>query len=105
MHLREVEAGTNELKRTMKEAIDNEFVVTQKLAYEKQARRDLEAGLEVVLKSLQNDQVTIARQEVELTNPNAAHYAMDMIVSQVKGEELTSVHDRLIAIPDKLLDL
>jgi hypothetical protein len=33
--LREVEAGGQELKRAMKEATDSEYVVSQKLAYEK----------------------------------------------------------------------
>jgi hypothetical protein len=33
--LREVEAGGQELKRAMKEAADSEYVVSQKLAYEK----------------------------------------------------------------------
>jgi hypothetical protein len=33
--LREVEAGGQELKRVMKEAADSEYVVSQKLAYEK----------------------------------------------------------------------
>jgi hypothetical protein len=60
----------------MKETIDSEFALTQKLAYEKQARRDLEVSLEVALKSLQNDQVTIAGQEVVLKDlKNAAHFS------------------------------
>jgi hypothetical protein len=58
--LREVEAGGQELKRAMKEATDSEYVISQKLAYEKGARRDLDVKFEVALKSLQNDQVTIA---------------------------------------------
>jgi hypothetical protein len=58
------------------------------------------------LKSLQNDQVTIAGQEVELNDlKNTAHYAMDMIVLQVEGEEPKPAIDHLIAIPEKLLDL
>jgi hypothetical protein len=44
----------------MKEAIDSEYAISQKLAYETGARRGLEAEFEVVLKSLQNDQITIA---------------------------------------------
>jgi hypothetical protein len=36
----------------MKEAADSEYAVSQKLAYEKRARHDLEVNLEVVLKSL-----------------------------------------------------
>jgi hypothetical protein len=90
----------------MKETIDNEFTVTQKLAYEKQARRDLEVSLEVLLKTLHNDQVIIAGQEVELTNlKNTAHYAMVMIVMKVEGEEPKFAFDRLIDIPDRLLTL
>jgi hypothetical protein len=58
--LREVEAGGQELKRAMKEAADSEYDVSQKLDYKKRARQDLEVNLEVALKSLQNDQVTIA---------------------------------------------
>jgi hypothetical protein len=33
--LREVEVGGQELKRAMKEAVDSEYAVSQKLAYEK----------------------------------------------------------------------
>jgi hypothetical protein len=66
--LQEVEAGGQELKRAMKEAADSEYVVSQKLAYEKRARQDLEVNLEVALKSLQNCQVTIAGYEVELND-------------------------------------
>jgi hypothetical protein len=33
--LREVEAGGQELKRVMKEAADNDYVVSHKVAYEK----------------------------------------------------------------------
>jgi hypothetical protein len=35
----------------MKEATDSEYAISQKLAYEKRARRGLEAEFEVVLKS------------------------------------------------------
>jgi chromosome segregation ATPase len=79
--LREVDGGGRELKRVMKEATDSEYPVSQKLAYEKGARRGLEAEFEVVLKSLQSDQITIAGYEVELNDLNgAASYAMDCIV-------------------------
>jgi hypothetical protein len=50
--LQEVDAGGQELKRAMKEATDSEYTISQKLAYEKGARRGLEAEFEVVLKSL-----------------------------------------------------
>jgi hypothetical protein len=33
----EVEAGGQELKRVMKETVDSEYAISQKLAYEKQA--------------------------------------------------------------------
>jgi hypothetical protein len=61
--LREVEAGGQELMRVMKKAADSEYAVSQKLAYEKRARRDLEVEFEVALKSLQDDQVTIASKD------------------------------------------
>jgi chromosome segregation ATPase len=104
--LRDVEARGQELKRAMKEAADSEYAVSQKLAYEKRARQDLEVNLEVALKSLQNDQVTIAGYEVELNNlKGAANYTMDCIVVQIKGEESKSVVGRLIETPDRLLTL
>jgi hypothetical protein len=62
--VREIEVGGLELKRAMKEAADSEYAVSQKLAYETGARRGLEAEFKVVLKSLQSDQITIARYEV-----------------------------------------
>jgi chromosome segregation ATPase len=66
--LREAEAGGQELKRAMKEATESEYAISQKLAYETEARRGLEAEFEVVLKSLQSDQITIAGHEVELND-------------------------------------
>jgi hypothetical protein len=50
--LREVEAGGQELKRAMKEDVDSEYATSQKLAYEKGARQDLEVRscFEVVAK-------------------------------------------------------
>jgi septum formation topological specificity factor MinE len=83
-----------------------QYAISQKLAYEKRARHDLEVNLKVALKSLQNDQVIIVGQEVELNDlKNAAHYAMDMIAVQVEGEEPKSALDRIIVIPDRLLTL
>jgi septal ring factor EnvC (AmiA/AmiB activator) len=52
MTLREVEPGGQDLKRVMKETVDSEYALSQKLAYEKQARQDLEVNLEVAFKSL-----------------------------------------------------
>jgi chromosome segregation ATPase len=84
--LQEVEAGGQELKRAMKEAADSEYAISQKLAYEKRARRDLEVEFEVTLKSLQNDQVTIAGYEVELNDlKGATNYAMDCITVSAQG--------------------
>jgi hypothetical protein len=104
--LREVEAGGQELKRVMMETIDSEFAVTRKLAFEKQARRDLEVSLKVALKSLQNDQVIIAGQGVELTDlKNTTQYAMDVIATPVEGEEPKSALYHLIDVPNKLLTL
>jgi hypothetical protein len=70
--LREVEVESQELKRAMKEAADSVYVISQKLASEKRARRDLEIEFGVSLKSLQNDQVTIAGYEVELNDLKGA---------------------------------
>jgi hypothetical protein len=104
--LREVKAGGQELKRVMKEAADSEYVVSQKLAYETGARRGLEVKFEVVLKSLQNDQMTIARYEVELNDlKGATSYAMDCIVVPSEGEEVKSIVDRLVDTPNRLLTL
>jgi chromosome segregation ATPase len=85
--VQEIEAGGLELKRAMKEATDSEYAVSQKLAYETAARRGLEAEFEVVLKSLQSDQITIAGYEVELNDlKGAANYAMSCIAVPEEGE-------------------
>jgi hypothetical protein len=104
--LREVDAGGLELKRAMKEATDSEYAISQKLAFETGARRGLEAEFEVVLKSLQSDQITIAGYEVELNDlKGAANYAMACIVVPEEGEEKQSIVDRLIDTPNRLLTL
>jgi hypothetical protein len=104
--LREVEAGGQELKRAMKEAADSEYVVSQKLTYETGARRGLEVEFEVVLKSLQNDQMTIAGYEVEPNDlKDATNYAMDCIAVPAEGEEAKYIVDRLIDTPNRLLTL
>jgi chromosome segregation ATPase len=103
---REVEAGVQELKRAMKEAADNEYIVSQKLAYETGARRGLEVEFEAVLKSLQNEQMTIAGYEVELNDLNgAANYVMDCIAVPAEVDEVKSIVDRLIDTPNRLLTL
>jgi hypothetical protein len=90
----------------MQEAADSEYVVSQKLDYETGARRDIDIEFEVVLKSLQNDQMTIAGYEVELNNLNGAvNYAMDFIAVPTEGEEAKSIVDRLIDNPNRLLTL
>jgi hypothetical protein len=72
----------------MKEATDSEYTISKKLAYETGARRGLEAEFEVVLKSLQSDQIIIAWYEVELNDlKGAANYAMDCIAVLAEGEE------------------
>jgi hypothetical protein len=106
VNLREVEAGGQELKRAMKEVDDSEYAISQKLAYEIGARRVLEAEFEAVLKSLQNNQVTIAGYEVELNVlKGAANYAMDCIAVPVEGAEAKSIVDCLVDTPDRLLTL
>jgi hypothetical protein len=76
------------------------------MACEKGARRDLEVEFEVSLKSLQNDQVTIAGYEVELNDlTGAANYAMDCRAVPAQGEEPHSIVDRLIDTPNRLLTL
>jgi septal ring factor EnvC (AmiA/AmiB activator) len=84
--LREVEAEGQELKRAMKEATNSEYAISQKLAYEAGARRGLEVEFEAVLKSLQNNQMTIAGYEVELNDlKGASNYAIDCIVMPAEG--------------------
>jgi hypothetical protein len=102
----EVEAVGQKLKRAMKEATDSEYAISQKLVYEKGARRGLEAEFEVVLKSLQSDQMTIAGYEVELNDlKGAANYAMDCIAVPTEGHEAKSIVDPLIDTPNRLLTL
>jgi hypothetical protein len=95
--VREIKAGGLELKRAMKEATDSEYAISQKLAYETGARRGLEAEFEAVLKSLQSDQITIARYEVKLNDlKGAANYAMSCIAVPEEGEQQQSIVDRLL---------
>jgi hypothetical protein len=90
----------------MKEATDSEYTISQKLAYEKGARRGLEAEFEVVLKSLRSDQITIAGYEVELQDlRGAANYAIDRIDVPSEGDEARSIVDRLIDTPNRILTL
>jgi hypothetical protein len=90
----------------MKESTDGEYAISQKLAYEEGARRGLEAKFEVVLKSLQSVQITIAGYEVELHDlKGAANYAMDCIAIPSEGDEARSIVDRLIDTPNRILTL
>jgi hypothetical protein len=90
----------------MKEATDSEYAISQKLAYETSARRDLEVEFEVVLKSLQSDQITIVGYEVELNDlKGAANYAMSCIAIPEEGEQQQSIVDRLVDTPNRLLTL
>jgi DNA repair exonuclease SbcCD ATPase subunit len=106
MKVQEIEAGVLALKQEMKEATDSEYAISQKLAYETAARRGLEAEFEVVLKSLQNDQITIAGYEVELNDlKGAANYAMSCIAVPKEGKQQRSIVDRLVDTPNRLLTL
>jgi hypothetical protein len=88
----------------MKEATDSEYAISQKLTYETPARRGLEAKFEVVLKSLQSDQITIAGYEVELNElKGVANYAMSCIPVPEEGEQQQSIVDRLVDTPNRLL--
>jgi hypothetical protein len=103
---REIEVGGLELKRAMKEATESEYAVSQKLAYETAARRALEVEFEVVLKSLESDQITIAGYEVELSDlRGAANYAMSCIPVPKEGGQQQSIVDRLVDVPNRLLTL
>jgi hypothetical protein len=82
--MRQADAGGEELKKVMKATVESEYVVCQKLAYEKRLQKDLKVSLMVALQSLQNDQVTIVGLEVEVNDlKNAADHVMDMVESQV----------------------
>jgi hypothetical protein len=90
----------------MKEATDSEYTISQKLPYETGARRGLEDEVEVVLKSLQSEQITITGYEVELNDlKGAANFAMDCIAVPAEGEEPQFVVDRLVDTPSRLLTL
>jgi hypothetical protein len=98
--------GVQELKRAMKEAMDSEYIISQKLAYETGACWGLEAEFEVVLKLLKSVQITIAGYEVELNDlKGAANYAMDCIAVLAERDEAKSTVDRPIDTPNRLLTL
>jgi hypothetical protein len=78
--LRAADASGKELKETLKVTVDSEYAVRQKLAYERQTRKDLVVSLMVALQNLRNVQVTVAGLEVEVNNlKNVANYVMDMV--------------------------
>jgi hypothetical protein len=88
VRVREIEAGGLELKWAVKEATESEYAISQKLAFETAARRGLQVEFEVVLKSLQSDQITIAGYEVELNDlKGAANYAMSCIPVPEEGDQ------------------
>jgi hypothetical protein len=100
----EIEAGGLELKRAMKEATESEYAISQKLTYETTAHRGLEVEFEVVLKSLQSDQITIAGYEVELNDlKGAANYAKSCIPVLEEGDQKQSIVDRLVDTLNRLL--
>jgi hypothetical protein len=100
----EIEAGGLEFKRVMKEATESEYAISEKLAYEIAARRGLEVEFEVVLKSLQSDQITIAGYEVELNDlEDASNYAMSCIPISEEGDQQQSIVDHLVDTPNMLL--
>jgi chromosome segregation ATPase len=104
VRVREIKAGGLELKRTMKEATESEYAISQKLAYETAARRGLEVEFEVVLKSLQSDQITVVGYEVELNDlKDAANYATSCIPVLEEGDQQQSIIDRLVDTPNRLL--
>jgi hypothetical protein len=76
----------------------------RKLAYETTARRGLVVKFEVVLKSLQSDQIIIAGYEVKLNNlKGAANYAMSCIPVPEEGVQQQFIVDRLVDTPNRLL--
>jgi hypothetical protein len=102
--VRAIEAGGLELKREMKEATDSEYAISQKLAYETAAPQGLEVEFEVVLKSLQSDQITIAGYEMELNDlKGAANYAMSCIPVPEEGDQQHFIFNRLVDTPNSLL--
>jgi chromosome segregation ATPase len=102
--VREIEARGLELKQAMKEATESEYTISQKLTYETAARRGLEVEFEVVLKSLQSDQITNSRYELELNDlKGAANYAMSCIPVPEEGDQQQSIVDRLVDTPNRLL--
>jgi hypothetical protein len=90
------------LSTVLVEATDSEYAISQKLAYETGACRGLEAEFEVVLKSLQSDQITIAVYEVELNDlKGAANYAMACVAIPAEGEKQQSIVDHQIDTPNR----
>jgi hypothetical protein len=104
VRVQEIKARGLELKRTMKEATDSEYAISQKLAYETAACRGLEVEFEVVLKSMQSDQITIAGYEVELNElKGAGNYAMSCIPVPEEGDQQQSIVNCLVDTPNRLL--
>jgi hypothetical protein len=99
VRVQEIEAGGLELKQATKEATESEYAISQKLSYETAARRGREVEFEVVLKSLQSDQITIAGYEVEWNDlKGAANYATSCIPVLEEGDQQQSIVDGLVDI-------
>jgi hypothetical protein len=74
------------------------------LAYETTTHRGLEVEFEVVLKSLQSDQITIAGYEVELNDlKGAPNYAMSCILVPEEGDQQQCIVDLLVDTPNRRL--
>ena len=104
--LKEARETVRALKESTTEAQQSESAISDKLAYEKRVRRDLEIDLVVAMQTLQNDQVAIAGMEVEMADlKRAAEYIMDMVVPQEDPEKPIPVLDRLLVAPEKTTKL
>ena len=104
--LKEAKEAVHVLKESATEAQQSESAMSNKLAYEKRVRRDLEIDLVVAMQTLQNDQVALVGMEVEMTNlKRAAEYIMDMVVPQEDPEKPMPVLDRLLVAPEKTTEL
>ena len=104
--LKEAKEAVRVLKESTAEAQQSESAMSNKLAYEKRVRRDLEIDLVVAMQTLQNDQVAIAGMEVEMTDlKRAAEYIMDMVVPQEDPEKPIPMLDRLLVAPEKTTEL
>lgn len=104
--LKDTKGAIKVLKESTKAVAESEYYLSRKLAYEKGIRKDLDIDLVSAMKTIQNDQVAIARLEAKVTDlEEAAGYVMDMVVSQEDKDEPVPLLDRLIVAPDHLKSL